>query len=249
MTFFIDITDKRNQILKKLLENKAHKTENVSEKSKIKQGDVLVFAPNKKFEDHNLFAFPTNTKLICGNLPTKQIEILNTKQIKYLNVLKDEVFAMQNSWLTAEGILALILEKSPKSIYQNKILVLGSGRVGKATAVLLTKMGITNFALTSSDPQNYATDFLFTNHNFFGASYLNHLHEFDVIINTVPDKIIPETHYNKIAKECLFLEIASIQSIDASKANFNYLLCPALPQKYSPETAAQVFLNAIEKML
>ena len=249
MTFFIDIADKRNQILKALLAEKKQETQEICFMKKAVKNDVFIFAPNKKFDDDFLTSLTPNTNLICGALSENQQKILKTKNIQHLNVLSDEVFAIKNSWLTAEGILAIILEKSPESIYESKILILGSGRVGKATAAIFAKMGLINFSLVSNSVQNFAQTFLFSSTNFFAQEHLNNLKNFDIIINTIPEQTIPENLYNTIKPNCLFLEIASIQSINVNIAKFNYVLCPALPQKYSCISAAKVFLEAIEKML
>ena len=66
-----------------------------------------------------------------------QKKILDAKNIVHHNLLKDEIFAMDNALLTAEGALMLIIRGTNTSIFKQKIAILGYGRVGKATATLL----------------------------------------------------------------------------------------------------------------
>lgn len=249
LTFFIETIDKRNQILKALLANKHYKTDDISNLTHAVNGDILVFAPNKKFSDDDISSLKNNTNLICGNLPETQINALNHKNIKYFNILNDEVFAIKNSWLTAEAVLSIILEKTPKSIFETNILILGSGRVGKATRTLFSKLGLNKFSLTSRNYNEYAENFLMCKNNFLEEEFLENLSDFDVIINTIPAITIAEKYYSRINKNCLFLEIASIETINKSLAEFEYITCPALPQKYSPSTAGQLFMEAILKVL
>ena len=247
MTFFIDDTDKRNQTVKALFKEKNYLVAKNFDITAAKEGDVIIFAPNKKFTDDDLQKFPAECTLVCGNIPQNQGKILEDKHIKHINVLQDEVFAMQNSRLTAEGVLAEVLQNSQNSIFENKILILGNGRVGKATGTLLAKLGA-DFSICSHDPKNFAITYLFSQKNYFKNNFLQELNNFDVIINTIPAKIIPKDMYSNIKKDCLFLEIASVKTI-VGDVEFVYKLCPALPQKYSALTAGKYLFECIERML
>lgn len=249
MTYFIDTSDKRNQIVKTLYENLNKPVADISNFQAAQPQDILIFAPNKKFETCNLQNLPNNTILVCGNLPINQQKILCTKKIKHINVLSNQVFSMQNAILTAEGILENMIAKSPISIFKQKILILGFGRVGKATSKIFAQISL-DFAVCSHNEDNFALSQVFTPHTFFAKEVLPHLHTFDVIINTIPATIFNADHLKQIKPSCLFLEIASIQSIvNSENLQFEYLQCPALPQKFSATTAGTLLFECIEKML
>lgn len=249
MTYFIDTEDQRCQVATEILKKQNHKTQPVQNLSKAQKGDIIIFAPNKKFFDNFLETLPENTLLACGNIASSQKEILQAKNITHINVLEDQVFAMKNSLLTAEGILGNILWHTRKSIYELNILILGSGRVGKATASLFSKMGL-KFSLSSYDQSNFATDFIFTNKNFYKEEFLENLENFDVIINTVPAKLIKDEYLQKIKTGALFLEIASIETINSAlSTHFKYLPCPALPQKFSAISAGKAFFDSFTKLI
>lgn len=249
MTFFVDTIDKRNTYVKSFLSN-LFDVKPFNEIEKIKKNDVIIFAPNKKFTNEEVENLKNKTTLICGNLPDNQKQLLQAKNIIHKNLLDDEIFAIQNANLTAEGILQNIITLTDKSIFDCKILILGNGRVGKATARLFDKLGLQNVYVNSNDNKNFALSFLFSEKNIFGKKIFDKIDEFDIIINTIPAKYLPNDVIKKIKDNALFLEIASIESVDKNLAtNFNYILCPALPQKFSAQTAGKIMTECILRML
>lgn len=251
LTLFIETLDKRNQVVEKLLQKNAYSTKPIENLTEALAGDWIIFPPNKKFDDDFLKNLPSKIFLVCGNLSAHQQNILNIKQIRHINVMKDETFAFKNSVLTAEGVLANILEKTKKSIFEQKYLILGSGRSGKAIAKLFSDLNL-DFAMSSFDENNYALSHIFTKNNFFKEEVFKNLKNFDVIVNTVPAKIIPKEYIRTIKSGALYLEIASIESIEKTEdLAFEYVLCPALPQKFASCSAGKylfkVILQTLEK--
>ena len=245
MTYFIETEDARNHIVQKRLEENGQKVKPIQDYLYAQPNDILVFPPNKKFDDSFLDTLPSKTTLICGNIPQGQKDIIIARQIRHINVMEDETFAIKNSILTAEGVLANILEKTQKSIFTQKYLILGTGRSGKAIAKLFSDLNL-DFSLSSFDEKNFALAHIFSKRNYFETEVFESLKNFDVIINTIPAKIIPQKYLNTIKNGALFLEIASIQSIDnAENPHFEYVLCPALPQKFACVTAGEYLFESI----
>ena len=154
MTYFIDNSDLRNLIVAKKLEQKNNKVLMLEDVKNVSAGDTVIFAPNKKFSAEYLYSLPNSITLICGALPSEQIEILQHKNITYTNLMKDEIFTIKNANLTAEGVLSVILENSPRSLYKNNVLILGGGRIALALAVIFNKLGV-NFAITSYNKEKF----------------------------------------------------------------------------------------------
>lgn len=248
MNYLIDISDARNEYVKKRLINDGEKVLDFDEANldRIKQGDNLIFAPAKKFDKNFLTNLPNNIKLICGTLTDEQREIIKGKNIDYQNLMEDEIFTVKNANLTAEGVLAKILELSPKSIYENNVLILGGGRIAIALSVLLSKIGV-KFAIVSFNNIKFPRYYLYTNKCFYKKQYLNEIQKYDVIVNTIPSKIFEHDEILKIKENTLFLETASINCLDKDKAmHFNYVNCPALPSKYCLQTAGEYMYEAIK---
>ena len=247
MTYFIDTNDARNQILMSLLEERNQIAEKFTFDSlnKISLGDALIFSPAKKWTDEEINLLPKKISLYCGKISEKHQEILKNKEIAYHNLMNDEIFTTKNANITAEGVLALILEHSPKSIFENNVLILGAGRIAKALAIILGRLGV-NFAVVRFNKEKFPECFSFSKACYLGEEFFNHLHEYDVIVNTIPKTIFDEQNFGKIARNTIYIETASINSIDPALAtHFEFVPAPALPQRYARETAAKYLLENI----
>jgi len=251
MKFYVDTTDKRNQYLLKRLNNKGMQAKIYNSSVKgIEKGDFIVFSPAKKLEEKDILPFLKDTTIVGGNQSQVIAKLLQKKGLKYINLLNDEAFAIKNARITAEGVLHNIISCTDKSIFNNKIAVLGAGRVGKAICQFLNKLNL-NITL-----------FLFQNDDFDNAIYFcdkiisatklkEDINQFDIIINTVPFEILTEEILKNINDEATVLEIASKSCLDKTKLylyNFQYVEAPALPQKFCAEKASEIMLESILKM-
>ena len=196
MNFYIDTTDKRCALAKSHLE-RDYLVYTLDKLHTARSGDVIIYAPNKKFTAEELTDLPIGVTLICGAIDEKLTKILKKRQINHENLLKNELFAIKNANLTAEGVLALALTHSEKSIYSSRILVLGNGRIATALAVLFNKLGV-SFALCSFNPSSFDSNYLYTPDNILGEDLSTHIQQFDIIINTIPAQIITAGILEKI---------------------------------------------------
>lgn len=246
--FFVDTSDERNIAVKELLKRKNQVFDFTWENiSNIPNGDTCIFSPAKKFTEKEIDSLPDNINLICGNLEEKYVSILNKKNISFHNLMSDEIFTIKNANLTAEGVLAVILEESKKSIHDNNILILGGGRIARALAILFKGLNV-NFSIVSFNPVKFPSYYLYTNSCFFEYSFVDRLAEFDVIINTIPTQFIDEKIIGKVKNDTLFIETASVNCLDKDKvSSFRYLPEPALPMRFSAESAGKVMFESIER--
>ncbi len=244
MTFFIDTSDKRNQILKTLLEKENLDTQ-IFDVKQVQQGDICIFSPAKKLTHDEANLLTNHTTIFCGNVDDETKSIFKDKQIKYINMLKNEVFTIKNANLTTEGVLGLIIEHSEKSIYENNILILGSGRIAKSCAILFSKLGV-NYDFCYYRDAGF-DDFAFYKPSlYFKNDFKRIAQNYDIIINTIPEQILFQEELNAISSKTLFIETASKNCLDSSAAtHFTYLLAPALPQKFCSQSAAKLVFELI----
>lgn len=248
MKYYIDLSDKRNRYLKLFLEKKNKICEdlsNISAQNSYTKDDCFVFSPAKKFSDDEISALPNNIFLICGAISQGHQNILKQKNISYYNLMSDEEYVIKNAMLTAEGVLSLLIEKSEKSIYDNRILILGNGRVAKSCANLFSKLNL-NYALVCFEKEKLPECFLFSKNVFSSQNFLDRTKCFDVVINSVPAKVFDDDQLDKIAPDTLFIETASTPCLNKEKVkNFTYLPAPGLPQKYSASSAGKLMMKNI----
>jgi hypothetical protein len=243
--YYVDTTDERNITLKELLEENKQQVKSFSWELKIEKHSICVFSPAKKFSTDMAENLPNDTVLYAGNLPLKVQEIIKNKNITYHNLMDDETFTIKNANLTCEGVLALILCSSKKSIYENNVLILGGGRIAKAMAVMLGRLGV-NYAMVSFNKIKFPEYFLYSNKCYFGYSFVDALEDYDVIVNTIPAQIIDDAVISKIAPDTAFIETASVDCLKKEKVNnFKYIKAPGLPRRYCPKAAGKLMYENI----
>ena len=247
MKFFVDQTDQRNVYCAELLKEQGKEVYSIEkiDEHVVEAGDVVVFSPAKKIAESEAFSLPNNTTLVCGNVNEVVEKIIESKNIRHFNLLANEKFAILNANLTAEGVLAIILEKYRKSIYIASYMILGGGRIAKALAILFSKLGL-KFSIVTFNPKKYPDYFLYTPEVYLKNEFVEKLKDYQIIINTIPAKIIDEQIMSKIPQDALMIETASVDCLDKSKVeHFDFIPAPALPKKYSCESAGSVVFETI----
>ena len=154
---------------------------------------------------------------------------------------------MLNAKLTAEGVLALIISNSEKSVFENNILILGSGRVGKAINMLLNKLNL-NITIATFHEEKITETLLMNSKVVYFYSPDFSLEQYDIIINTVPLQILDDNLLKQVQSDAAILEIASVNCLNKEKLNeyaFKYILAPGLPMVYCPKAAADIMFKSI----
>lgn len=250
MSFFIDFTDKRNQHVFKILKSKGFTVfELENNQENIKQGDSYVFSPAKKFLPQEVLSFKNQTNLYAGKVSDEILKIFHEKQIEYKNMMEDEEFVIKNALLTAEGVLAHIISATSKSIFKNKILVVGTGRVGKAILHLLDKLNLDLTLVCFS--KNKLTENLYWQKPVILASELkDRIKEFDIVINTAPIKVFEDTVLDYFAEGTVVLEISSFVCLNkdlAQEKGITFISAQGLPQVFSCESAGELVASFLLK--
>lgn len=251
MKIFLDLNDRRLIYVKEYLSLQNYETEkfNIEDVSNVTSEDKIIVSPAFKFDETLIKKLPNNLTIIAGSLKPELNSLIKEKNIKYINIMLNEDFVLKNATLTAEGMLCDLILNTPKSMFESNILIIGSGRVAKAVGYLFYKIGLNfDFAMRNEKEYNHAK--LFARKCFLGESYKQQLKNYDVVINTVPAVIFNKEDVNKFKNNCYVFELASKQCLEGVECkNFNYVLCPALPSKYTPKTAADLIIEVVKNYL
>lgn len=242
-TFVIDTNDTRMFYTLRYLQDKKYNVCSAQNNTDTAPA-YYCYSPQKRFSNDELLAIPEKSSIFCGALSDVQQKIIKAKNITYHNLLTDEIFAMDNALLTAEGALMLIIRGTNMSIFGAKIAVLGYGRVGKAMCTLLKGIGA-EFDIFSADYAERSTARLLGKRVF---DLNKSIAGYDVIVNTIPAKVLPLAKLKGAKKSCYILDLASYSGAELCDINclgLTYDNALGIPGKYSPKTAGEILAEAI----
>lgn len=164
----------------------------------------------------------------------------------------NESFLIKNSYLTAQGVLRLILEYVDYGLYDKSVAVIGYGRCGKAISSLLNGIGmnVTVFSRrTDTMNQVYYDGFIPRK-----ITEINDLvDDYNFIVNTVPSNIVSKEGAQKLTADNIYIEIASkpygININETDFYNFKYILGKSLPGRFFPKSAGINIADTVIEIL
>lgn len=243
VTYVIDTSDSRMFYLLKSLTEQGYNAISLGA-WEHKSPACYVYSPAKRLGQDELLALADNSTLLCGSMPQSGLLILESKGIVYINLLLDELFAIENAIQTAEAALMLIIRATNTSIFKQRILIFGFGRLGRALTRIFSGLRL-DFAICTNDYYERAAAHISCKDVYDINTSLEGV---DVIVNTIPAKIFASDRLSKATKCCYILDLASFSSldnIDADTIGIPYDNALGLPGKYSPKSAAEILASAV----
>ena len=242
--------DKRQTEISRILASKGILTENYSENTDIKEKTVIfptlftkdgVHITGCDFLIDNFSDCYMKITGNCGSYYKKSNENI-------FEYAKCDSYKTLNAVPTVEGTLSEIITKRNETIFDSKILIIGYGAIGKRLADVLTALGskITVSARKSTDFALLKSKSI----DCINTSMINKtLSNFDVIVNTVPARIIESDTLYSLSEKVLIIDLASYPfGFDYEKigsAHPKIELCSGLPGKYAYITAAKTAAEII----
>lgn len=187
-----------------------------------------------------------------GRIGTVNKDYAACRGVQYMNMLDYEPMTLLNAIPTAEGALCLALERTPCTVFGATVLVLGFGRVGKATARLFQAVGAQVEVLARS-PEARAMASLFGLHASEFFRLLTALPTAQIVINTIPELVLEKEELSLLSPDSLVIDLASAPGgvdFEAAKTlGITALQALALPGKYAPQSAAEYMQEGILTLL
>ena len=190
--------------------------------------------------------------LFGGQLPKSFCEELDSRSCPYCDYFLLDELAVYNAVPTAEGVVQVLIEELPITIHGMKCAVLGYGRVGKALANTLFSLGadVTVFA---RKPSAFAEIYALSMKYKHFDELTKEVNDFDVMINTIPVKVLGSAQLSKLNPDCVLVEVASAPfGIDfqaAKERAFKVVKAGSLPGKVAPKTAGEIIGRSILPMI
>jgi dipicolinate synthase subunit A len=211
--------------------------------------------------DNNLTIRGGNTQLteeILGHLRGKTIltglvhESLSQAcqhfEVELVTYMTDD-FAIDNNYITCEGIIEALVKLSEKAIYQSNILILGYGRLGQILTKVLAPFKV-NLWVAARDDKDLTKIKIEGNQ----AIHLNQiepvLKEVDFMITTIPKEVMSHALLERLVnQELLILDVSSHPySFDhdyAKNLGLNVHLLPKIPGRIAPKTSGELLATYI----
>lgn len=190
-------------------------------------------------------------KIFLGMAAKNIFREFNGKGATCEDYFENEEFTLKNALLTSEGIISVLLEKIPSTIFGMNIAITGYGRIAEYTAQKLKLLG-GNVSIFARNPValTKAENSGLTAHRIKELIYF--ANSFDCIINTVPALIITDEIIKQTKSDVLLIETASapygIDFAAAESFERNVHKAFSLPGKTAPKTAGIIIAQTIEQM-
>ena len=191
-------------------------------------------------------------KIFFGMAPKNILREFQGKGACCNDYFENEEFTLKNALLTSEGIISVLLEKIPSTIFKMKIAITGYGRIAEYTAQKLKLLGadVTIFA-RNPVALTKAENCGLTAHRL--KDLILYSNSFDCIINTVPSLIITDEIIKQTRQDVLLVETSSapygIDFIAAENLGRSVHKAFSLPGKTAPKTAGIIIAQTIEQQL
>lgn len=145
--------------------------------------------------------------VVLGGKLTPEL-IRRYKRLSFYDYLEREDFAVKNAVATAEGALALAISETPFTLWNSRCLVVGYGRIAKTLIRLLKAVGadVDAAARKCSDRAWISTQSCGA---YDTADISRYIENYDLIFNTVPQKLIDLTALENMRHSALVIDLAS----------------------------------------
>lgn len=187
-----------------------------------------------------------------GQIQPNLQKALEDNHIAYRDYLKREELSIKNAVPTAEGAIEIAIAETPFTIHGSKSLVLGYGKIGKILSKDLYALG----AQTYVEARKYADLAMIEGHGYEPLPLDNlkdHIHEFDIIFNTIPSLILDDEILTKVKKDALIIDLASKPGgidFDAAKAyGLKVIWALSLPGKIAPVSSGAIIKDTIMNII
>lgn len=208
---------------------------------------------DRKVSIDEVFSHHSGGKVFLGGKIGEKVKnMAKTYSAYVLDYAERDELAVQNAVPTAEGAIQIALEEMPITLHNSKCLIIGYGRIGKILAKMLDGISahVTCSARRYSD-MAYIKSMGYVSVDTSQLSGI--LGQFDLIINTVPAKVLDEAILKQIRKDTLIIDLASkpggVDFETAKDLGLNTIWALSLPGKVAPTTAGKIIYETIENMI
>jgi len=192
-------------------------------------------------------------QFLCGGRVDQSADTLARERgLTIRDYFAREELAVANAVPTAEGAVQLAMEHLPITVHGAKVLVVGFGRVGRLTAQRFQGLGArVSVAARKYDQLAWAQAMGFGGEHL--AQMRGWLCGYDLIVNTVPARVLGREELEDLKPGCLILDLASkpggVDLSAAGELGLTVIWALSLPGKVAPVSAGAAIKSTIYNML
>ncbi len=195
---------------------------------------------------------PKGTMVYSGISNEKLKSLVDDNDCELVELLQRDDVAIYNSVPTAEGTVMMVIQNTDITIHGANVIVSGFGRVGITVAKTFKNLGA-NVEVVADEPELRARAFECGFTSYSVNELPNNVKHADVIINTIPAKILNVDVLSKMLPNCLIVDLASKPGGTdfryAEKRGIKALLAPGLPGIVAPKTAGKIIAGVLTNLL
>lgn len=221
----------------------------------VTNDDITVRTPlyDGKIYFYELFKKMRKNQWLIGGKITKKVQNLGTiYNIPIVDYFEREELTVLNAIPTAEGAVELAMRELPITIHGSRALVLGFGRVGKALAKTLYALGADTF-VEARKFEDLSWIQCYGYHSVYLPDLPAQLGGFDMVFNTIPHEILTRELLERLRKDCLVVDLASLPGgVDfdaAQQLGLRAISALSLPGKVAPQTAGEMIAHTIVNII
>ncbi|MDR2889540.1 MAG: hypothetical protein LBV33_06855 [Lachnospiraceae bacterium] len=195
-----------------------------------------------------------NQILFGGNFSPAVLTACFDQAVKCFDLMSSEAYVMTNALITAEGMVAEIINNTPFVLDDAPILILGFGRCGNPLAGKLKALGC-RVSVCEPDPEKRKNAVILGCSAFTPAELKNALsiNYFKIVVNTVPSPILDSELIGRLSPDTFLFDLSSppggIDFETARKCLLPVFHCLGLPGKTAPRSAGEAIGKTILELL
>ncbi len=206
----------------------------------------------EKISLYSLIPYLKHNAVVFGGKIGKESSIFTYKGFEVIDYLDREELTVLNAVPTSEGAIQIAMEELPTTIYGQKVLITGFGRISKVMMKALNGLGAKVY-VTARKYSDLAWIKIYGCEAIHISQIEEYLSEFDLVFNTVPAVILDEKKLKLLKESCLVIDLASkpggVDFETAKQLGIKTIWALSLPGKVAPVTSGEIIAGTILNIL
>ncbi len=163
---------------------------------------------DEKVSLYSFLPYLKHNAVVFGGKVEKESSIFTYKGFEVIDYLDREELTVLNAVPTSEGAIQIAMEELPTTIYGQKVLITGFGRITKVMVKALIGLGAKVF-ITARKYSDLAWAKIYGCETIHISDLDGNLSGFDIVFNTVPAVVLDERKLSQLKEDCLVIDLAS----------------------------------------